>query len=63
MKEITSHVKLIHNQESKHDQLLNKFLQKLTEHENMISLEDERIANLEKIAHCQVIWKIEDYSG
>ncbi|KXJ29030.1 TNF receptor-associated factor 4 [Exaiptasia diaphana] len=62
-KELTNHVDMLHVEEIKRDELLNKILLKLREHEMMIGNDDERIGNLESINNTQLIWRIEDVSG
>lgn len=63
IKELTTHVDMLHVEETKRDELLNKILLKLREHEMMIGNDDERIGNLESINNTQLIWRIEDVSG
>jgi len=62
IKEVTTHLDMLHDRESNHDEMVNKILVKLREHETMIAKEDERIGDIEKTNDTQMIWKIDDFS-
>ena len=61
-KETSNHVKLLYDMLMKQEQALDKHDGKLLFYETTLKDQEKRIDDLEKIAHSQLIWRIEDYS-
>ncbi|KXJ29097.1 TNF receptor-associated factor 4 [Exaiptasia diaphana] len=61
-KEITNHVRLLHDRLMKHDILLNQVKETVELHGSMFDQHAARIVDLERIAHSQLIWRIDEYS-
>ncbi|XP_020914676.1 TNF receptor-associated factor 4 isoform X2 [Exaiptasia diaphana] len=60
--EIITHVKLMYDLMTKQKGLLDANDQRLNQFENIMKEQNKRIGDLEKIAHSQLIWRIEDYT-
>ncbi|XP_031549452.1 TNF receptor-associated factor 4-like isoform X2 [Actinia tenebrosa] len=60
--EIINHVKIVYKMMMENKMMLDSHQLKLEEHEKVMKSQEQRIGDLEKIAHSQLIWRIEDYS-
>lgn len=60
--EIVNHVKLVYSIAMENKLGLVSQKDKQDEYERMMKIQEQRIGDLEKIAHSQLIWRIEDYS-
>ncbi|EDO32849.1 predicted protein [Nematostella vectensis] len=60
--EIIGHVKMIFGVVLEQKEKLDNHAQKFEEHETIMKQVDSRVGDLEKIAHSQIIWRIEDYT-
>lgn len=61
-KETSGHIKLLYDMLLKQEQTLEAHNERLRSSENAMVEQDKRIGDLEKIAHSQLIWRIEDYN-
>lgn len=61
-KEITHHVKLLHDTLMQHDALLKQVMLTVETHDDKFTKHEQRIGDLEKIANSQLIWRIDEYS-
>ncbi|XP_032228173.1 TNF receptor-associated factor 4 isoform X2 [Nematostella vectensis] len=59
---IIAHVKMVADLALKNKELIMRFSEKLSEHGTLIEKHEKRLNDLEKIAHSQLIWRIEDYT-
>jgi len=60
--EIITHVKLIYDVMMKQKEVMDGNEDKMAHFENTLKEQNKRIGDLEKIAHSQLIWRIEDYN-
>ena len=60
--ELINHVKLIFDVMMKQRETLENHAVRLSGHDDALKAQDKRVGDLEKIAHSQLIWRIEDFN-
>lgn len=60
--ELINHVKLIYELVVKQKNALEESDAQIRLHDDLIKSQEKRLGDLEKIAHSQLIWRVEDYT-